>query len=355
MRFQSQKPDGGYVIAHVATPVPFLVRAEVTADNTSVRVSWGWLCQSVLDLVRVHYQPEGGSLMMYTVNNTTATSATLPNLQCNTDYTIWVHASGGLNNSSSLPRMVNLPARGMFMLLLYSYCINCSTAFAYTMTLYTTPAPPTPTEVTARLINASSLRVAWQWTSSSPAPNCFNTTTVTYRPEGGGESSLQLSDPAATETTLIDLQCNINYTITVVTTAGNHRREGVPRTVSVLLQGILQYMCLYIIAISFLDISIPVGVRAEATADNTSIRVSWQWSCQDVLDLVRVDYQPEGDSLMMYTVDNTTAITNATLPNLQCSTKYTIWIYYVQSGMGTKSVPIMVSLPARGVCIMFSL
>ena len=64
MRFRSQKPDGGYVITRVATPVPFLVRAEVTADNTSVRVSWGWLCQGVLDLVRVHYQPEGGSLMM---------------------------------------------------------------------------------------------------------------------------------------------------------------------------------------------------------------------------------------------------------------------------------------------------
>ena len=294
--------------------------------------------------------------MMYTVDNTTEiTSVILPNLHCNTDYTIWVRASGGLNNSSSLPRMVNLPARGMFMLydLSYSYCINCSTVFAYTMILYTTPAPPTPTEVTARLINASSLRVAWQWTSSSPAPYCFNTTSVTYYPEGGGESSLQLSDPAATEATLTDLQCNTNYTITVVTTAGNHRRESVPRTVSVLLQGILQYMCLYIIAISFLDIPIPVGVRAEATTDNTSIRVSWQWSCQDVLDLVRVDYQPEGDSLMMYTADSTTATTNATLPNLQCSTKYTIWIYYVQSGMGTKSVPRMVCLPARGVCIMF--
>ena len=48
-----------------------------------------------------------------------------------------------------------------------------------------------------------------------------------YHPEGGGESSLQLSDPAATETTLTDLQCNTNYTITVVATAGQHRREGV--------------------------------------------------------------------------------------------------------------------------------
>ena len=71
-------------------PILFGVRAEVTADNTSIRVSWQWSCQGVLDLVRVHYQPEGSSLMMYTVDSITATSATLPNLQCNTNYTIWV-------------------------------------------------------------------------------------------------------------------------------------------------------------------------------------------------------------------------------------------------------------------------
>ena len=50
---------------------------------------------------------------------------------------------------------------------------------------------------------------------------------MTYCPEGGGESSLQLSDPAATEATLTDLQCNISYTITVVAIAGEHKREGV--------------------------------------------------------------------------------------------------------------------------------
>ena len=95
--------------------------AEATADSTSIKVSWEWSCQyqGVLDLVRVHYQPEGGSLMMHTVDSTTATSATLPNLQCNTKYNIWVHASGGLNNSRSLPRMVNLPARGITMFMLY--------------------------------------------------------------------------------------------------------------------------------------------------------------------------------------------------------------------------------------------
>ena len=82
-------------------------------------------------------------------------------------------------------------------------------------------------------MNASSVRVAWQWTSSGSAPNCFNTTTVTYHSEGGGETSLLLSDPAATKTTLTDLQCNTSYTIAVVATAGEHRREGV----TFLLQG----------------------------------------------------------------------------------------------------------------------
>ena len=53
---------------------------------------------------------------------------------------------------------------------------------------------------------------------------------------------------------------------------------------------------------SYTDLPAPVRVRAEATADNTSIRVSWEWSCQGVLDLVRVHYQPEGGSLTMYTL-----------------------------------------------------
>ena len=81
--------------------------------------------------------------------------------------------------------------------------------------------------------------MAWQWTSSGPAPNCFNTTTVTYRPEGDSESSLELSDPAATEATLTSLQCNTNYTITVVATAGEHRRDSVAITVYLPVQGIL--------------------------------------------------------------------------------------------------------------------
>ena len=49
---------------------------------------------------------------------------------------------------------------------------------------------------------------------------------------------MQLSDPAATEATLTNLQCNTNYTITVVATAGEHRRESVTRTVYLPVPGI---------------------------------------------------------------------------------------------------------------------
>jgi len=65
-----------------------------------------------IDSARVDYQPEGGSLMMYIVDNATATSATLSNFQCNTQYTISVYAQGGRTGRKSAPRVVSLPARG---------------------------------------------------------------------------------------------------------------------------------------------------------------------------------------------------------------------------------------------------
>ena len=104
----------------------------------------------------------------------------------------------------------------------------CVISFTVYCSLYqcTTLAPPTPTNITAWFTSTSTVRVTWRRTSSGPAPNCFNTTTMIYRPEGGGESSLQLSGPAATETILTDLKCNTSYTITVVATAGIHRSEG---------------------------------------------------------------------------------------------------------------------------------
>jgi len=57
--------------------------------------------------------------------------------------------------------------------------------------------------------------------------------------EGGGEASLQLRNPATTEITLTGLRCNTRYTITVVATAGEHRRESVAITLFSLLQGIV--------------------------------------------------------------------------------------------------------------------
>ena len=62
---------------------------------------------------------------MYTVDNTTATSATLPHLQCNTEYTIWVYASVG----TSAPGMISLPTRGLY--------------FSYYVVGYTIYHPPT--------------------------------------------------------------------------------------------------------------------------------------------------------------------------------------------------------------------
>ena len=88
------------------------MRTEVTADNTSIGVLWEWSRQGVpacVNIVSVHYQPEGGSEMMYTMDNTTATSATLPNLQCDTEYTIWVYARGGTTGKRSISRTVTLP------------------------------------------------------------------------------------------------------------------------------------------------------------------------------------------------------------------------------------------------------
>ena len=116
------------VISYTDMPGPFFVRAEVTADNTSIIVSWEWSCQGMpmyIDHVRVDYQPEGGSLMMHTVGSTTATSATLPNLQCNTKYTIWVCAIGRVNDTRSDPGIVSLPARGMCIYIVF-HQVCCS-------------------------------------------------------------------------------------------------------------------------------------------------------------------------------------------------------------------------------------
>ena len=51
--------------------------------------------------------------MSYTVDNATATNVTLPNIQCNTEYTIWIHIRSSQINKTSSPKKVYLPARGL--------------------------------------------------------------------------------------------------------------------------------------------------------------------------------------------------------------------------------------------------
>ena len=43
------------VMSCTVLQIRFAVRAETIADNTTIRVSWEWSCQGVLDLLQVHY------------------------------------------------------------------------------------------------------------------------------------------------------------------------------------------------------------------------------------------------------------------------------------------------------------
>ena len=113
------------IVQFTDIPQPLGMRAEVTADNTSIRVLWEWSNEGVfacLDSVRVDYQPEGGSLMMYTVDSATATSATLSNLQCNTQYFITVRARGSVLIKSSTASVVSVPARGTIVVVCIDKC-----------------------------------------------------------------------------------------------------------------------------------------------------------------------------------------------------------------------------------------
>ena len=124
-------------------------------------------------------------------------------------------------------------------------------------------------------MNVSNVLVTWQWNSSDSAPNCFNTTNITYHPEGGYESSRQLSDPAVNMTTLTGIQCNTSYTITVVATGGGHRREGV----TVLpLQGILN-ICANIDCGHMMSITLGPHSLSAAVLSPTSVRLTWVAPC----------------------------------------------------------------------------
>ena len=88
---------------------------------------------------------------------------------------------------------------------------------------------------------------------------------------------MQLGDPAVNKTTLTDLQCNTNYTITVVATAGEHRREG---TVFILLQGIrnIKSPCLLGNVMGVIMAG-PQSLSA-AVLSPTSVRLTWVAPCR---------------------------------------------------------------------------
>ena len=202
---------------------------------------------------------------MYTVSNTTATSATLSNLQCNTKYTIWVYARGGQINRT---RLLVLPEQFLYQ---HKVCIctlqqsKLCTPFIHITLYHLSPSHSHWGHCSVHKCLKCQGSI-WQWTSSGPAPNCFNTTNVTYCPEGGGESSQELSDPAATETTLTELWYTC-YTITVMATAGEHRREGIA---FIQPQGIL-----YV----YLEVSMYLASVFSAQVHHPCVRISQVMFC----------------------------------------------------------------------------
>ena len=209
--------------------------------------------------------------------------------------------------------------------------------------------------VSAESVRGSTPGVRVIWTTVPP--ECVASVTVEFRTSSRGPVVVTYTTTNTSQTEVIQtsLQCATNYYISVVVTGETSDCLHLTlnsRQVQVLVGGreiVWFYLQLNLIRwwLSCTDLPVPSGVRAEVTADNTSIRVLWKWSCQNVPGLLRVDYQPEGGSRIMHTVDNTVA-TSATLPNLRCNTMYTIWVHYVQNGMST-SVSRMVYLPARGM------
>ena len=209
-------------------------------------------------------------------------------------------------------------------------------------------------------------RVAWNTTLP---PDCVTSVSVNFRTTANGRLEAINSTTNTSQTAVIQngLQCGASYYVRVVV-SGEPRCRGVPlkqflssHQVQVFIGG-KEIVCIRFDWITWLWLlshitAVLFRVRAEVTADNTSIRVSWKWSCQGTLDIISITvrYQPEGGSLMMYTVDNTTA-TSATLPNLQCNTKYTVWVLASGSRTGRRRSPsTTVSLPARGMYLWFSL
>ena len=192
--------------------------------------------------------------------------------------------------------------------------------------------------MSAESVNGS-VRVTW---NATIPPECVASVTVQFRTSSHGPAVATNTTTNTSQTEFIQtgLQCGTDYYITVtvnstIDTEGHMNATRSSSQMQVLVDGgnVSHYKCAWgisLIAVYYCTgIPTPVGVRAEATADNTSIRVSWEWQSQNVsicVDLITVHYQPQEGSLMNHAVGNSTATTSAILPNLQCDTNYTIWV-----------------------------
>ena len=100
--------------------------------------------------------------MMYTVGSTTATSATLPNLQCDTEYTIWLEARGSGTGKRSTSRVVFLcAARLTPQASTYLACVGRLTPQASVAVHTITLMSPSEKSLSTRLRSCLSMPAWW--------------------------------------------------------------------------------------------------------------------------------------------------------------------------------------------------
>ena len=159
--------------------------------------------------------------------------------------------------------------------------------------------------MSAESVGGSTPGVRVTWNTTLP-PECVAAVRVEFRTSSWGGpvvATYTTTNTSQTEVIQTGLECATNYYIRVIVTGEPRPPSGTqmlsPRheDVQVLVGGKEKFACDFnhgsLMAVMPLH-RYTNPMRAEATADNTSIRVSWQWSCQGLLDFFRVHYQPEG-------------------------------------------------------------
>ena len=215
----------------------------------------------------------------------------------------------------------------------------------------------TAVNVSAESVNGS-VRVTW----NIIPPVCVASVTVEFRTQRQlvVPTHTTTLDPSQTEFIQTGLQCGTNYYISVKVTGEysvDQRPTKSSRPMQMLVSGGKFSYCKCAWGINLMvthyctDIPTPVRVRAEVAAENTIIRVSWEWQILNVsicVDLIRVHYlQPWRGSRA---VGNSTATTSAILPNLHViQSTCTIWVDPSGGRISEESSSVMVYLPARGM------